>query len=97
MKANTFQGHFPERNTLRDGFGATSPVGSFAANGYGLRDMAGNVAEWTATVAPDGEDSYVVKGGSFQDEPVALQTTAQQSAPRDAVEPWLGFRCASGR
>lgn len=63
----------------------------------GLRDMAGNVAEWTATVSPDGEDSYVVKGGSFQDEPVALQTTAQQNAPRDAVEPWLGFRCASGR
>lgn len=25
---------------------ATSPVGSFAANGYGLYDMAGNVTEW---------------------------------------------------
>ena len=24
----------------------TSPVGSFAANGYGLYDMAGNVSEW---------------------------------------------------
>ena len=24
----------------------TSPVGSFAANGYGLYDMAGNVLEW---------------------------------------------------
>jgi formylglycine-generating enzyme required for sulfatase activity len=25
---------------------ATSPVGSFAANGFGLNDMAGNVLEW---------------------------------------------------
>ncbi|MCX6878421.1 MAG: SUMF1/EgtB/PvdO family nonheme iron enzyme [Verrucomicrobia bacterium] len=25
---------------------ATSPVGSFAANGYGINDMAGNVLEW---------------------------------------------------
>jgi formylglycine-generating enzyme required for sulfatase activity len=32
-------------NTIGGGHG-TSPVGSFAANGYGLYDMAGNVMEW---------------------------------------------------
>lgn len=45
-KANTWQGHFPDHNTLRDKFYGLAPVASFASNGYGLYDMAGNVWEW---------------------------------------------------
>jgi len=45
-KANFWQGEFPIINDQLDGFEKTAAVKSFAPNGYGLYDMAGNVWEW---------------------------------------------------
>ncbi len=47
-RANTWQGDFPTLDTATDGHAGLAPVGSYAPNGYGLYDVAGNAWEWVA-------------------------------------------------
>src|SRR5262245_56218810 len=45
-RMNVWQGEFPTRNTLADGWLGTCPAGAFPANGFGLHNTSGNVWEW---------------------------------------------------
>jgi len=45
---NVWQGEFPRRNTVADGYAGTAPAGAYAPNPYGLYNVTGNVWEWCA-------------------------------------------------
>lgn len=104
--ANTWQGRYPVRNTVEDGYRYTSPVGAFGETKLGLQDMAGNVWEWTESrmrpydardhaVTPTEHSRRVLRGGSFIcHECGGYYVFARSASTPETALFQVGFRCA---
>jgi formylglycine-generating enzyme required for sulfatase activity len=92
-----------------DGYAYTSPVGSFAANGFALYDMQGNASQWTADCwhdsyagAPSDGTAWtagdcgrrVVRGGSWNDSPLYLRSAVRGGDATVNRSNNVGFRLA---
>jgi formylglycine-generating enzyme required for sulfatase activity len=99
----------PEDGTRISGHDSTLPVGSLAANAFGLDDMHGNVWQWCADwydwgyyagaemddpQGPSAGDKRVVRGGSFSDMWGFARSARRSARPPHAAEFRVGFRVA---
>ncbi len=82
-RANVWQGVFPGDNSREDGFVGAAPVGSFAPNGYGLFDVAGNVWEWTSTLYAADAHALAAASGTVVVDPKGPAKSWNPNAPNE--------------
>ncbi len=89
-----------------DPFEYTAPVGHFMANPFGIRDMIGNVAEWTCSIytseyletkeeqlcSTESPTSFVIRGGSWKALSVGVRASFRYFWAPDNHASNLGFR-----
>jgi len=106
LKAPTqFDDYVPKDARFDDGGLVSVDVGRYAPNPWGLRDMHGNVAEWTRSAGrpypyrPDDgreeaapEERKVVRGGSWRDRPDRCRSAFRLDYPSWQKVYNVGFR-----
>jgi len=94
LAAREYFTNWPCIEGYRDGFVASSPVGSFQTNRFGLYDLAGNAMEWCDDFYDSAHKQRVMRGGGWNNTgPKSLLSSYREHVAPERFSVVTGFRC----